>query len=183
MSTRLYTFRVERDRFWGVVDQVRDYYYREGALMRLAAEMKGRTDSEHDEEKRIKMSIEALDAFRDGNRQTEDLTVQLQVFEEDAEHYIFRVLELGYTFLNNFESQGWEVEPVFYDDGSDLSDEEEALRPLVSRIEAMIENRRYLVVSVVELNDASMYLSGIDMSPTGRAERAQRRYGEQAEAG
>lgn len=181
MSTHFYFYRVERRGFWGFVEQVRDFYFPEGPLMLVARDMKEKLDARKDEdspEEQADAFLEGIGFFREGSRAAARLTVELQVFEEDAEHYIFRVLEWGYTFMNHHQRERWPVEPVFFDDGTDLSPEEERLRPLVDRVEAMIDLRRYFITPVTALDDASMHLSGVDESPAGRLRRVRERYGE-----
>lgn len=178
MSIHFVAYRVERRKLWDLVDKVREFYFHEGPLMAIAREIKAQIDAAPEDERATKFQ-EALNFFSDDNKSAGELTVEMQVYEDDADHFIFRILEYDYTFMSNFESQGWEIEPIYYDNGSDVSPEEEALMPIVDRVFALTDLRRYFLTPIISLDDASMYMSEIDESPAARRELARSRYGDE----
>lgn len=175
MSTRFYGYRVPRDRFWDLVDEVRAYYYDNSTLMELAREAYAKAQAINrrqylSDQEKVEKQMKLYELF-DGEA-TEQLTVQLQVFEEpDSDNYVFRVLERGFAFGNAVEKEGWSVEPFYYDNGSDVSDEEAARRPLVNYFDDCIHVRRYFIVPIIEVEDARLHLHRVDTSPEGRLKR------------
>ena len=172
MSTQFYGYRIARDSFWEAVDKIRDFYYEESVLMSLARDTYAKTEAvrrraDLSDKEKLEKIVALRNAFE--AEATEELTVQLQAFEEPgSDNFIFRVLERGHLFANSFEKQDWGVEPFFYDNRSDVSAEEKERHPLVNHFDACITTRRYFLVPVIEVIDATMHLSGLDTSPQGR---------------
>ena len=80
---------------------------------------------------------------------------ELQVFEMDN-HWYFRVLESNYFFMKQFEKQGWDITPVFYDDRTDECNA--TLEALSNELDQLIQRDHYLVYPLVSDDDWNAWL-------------------------
>lgn len=136
MSTVMHCYRIKREDWWGFAAQVRDYYLNDN-LMKTIIKKSG-------------AEISGSEVLRLAEFMAKHEPINLQIFEEnDGRHYLIRVLELGYRFMNNYAKQGWPVKPVFYDNRTDLSPEEEANKETAEWIDEMISQRRYLIYPII----------------------------------
>ena len=146
MSTVMYCYRIKRADWWSFFDGIREFYLENNILHKVLYNL------EYAFVKHNSRCFVALSNLLENNA-----TIELQLFEEpDGEHYLFRVLEQGYRFMNSYEEQGWPIEPVFYDTRTESSDAEK--ETLSDWVDKMICNHHYLVCSALSDTDFARIL-------------------------
>lgn len=143
MSNVMYAYRFSRDKLWEVINEI-DTWYKEHHISYITA----RRMTESDEH--FHNCSEIVDVISDNTKTT------LQLFEIDG-YYYMRVLEDGYFFLNNC-SEFKAIERVFYDDRTDLTEEEKQWRWLVDALDDLIKKRQYLLYPLTDKEQASRYM-------------------------
>lgn len=152
MSIVFYGYRVRRERFWEAVDRVREIYAEESLLAKAATRL-GRRAADGAET--FTEAYEKLNSLLK-LPEHEHLSTELQVFDEDDEHYVVRPLEAGLLFHNLYDRYHWsEFEPVYLDARADVPPEHEANRPVVDRVNRLIEAKHYFITPIFD-NDAAV---------------------------
>lgn len=138
MSTKMYNYRVAKDRWWEFANACREFYMAKhpyGKAIRAAAANEG---AKYSDLMKIVKAVAAADE-----------TVELQVFDE-GETYLFRPLEVGWFFMNN--CQMWEtygVEAVFYDTRSDVPPEDEKNKAVAEWVDEKILAHEYFMYGLL----------------------------------
>jgi len=132
----MYCYRIPKDLWWPLAAACRDYYHQNHPLVKAAKQLaeKGSKYSEY---------IKLVDAL------VEEGSVTLQIFDE-GDTYLIRVLESGWFFLNNFEKWAVGLQPVFFDNRSDVSPEEEKNRPVADWLDQQIREKRYFLHPIMD---------------------------------
>ena len=135
MSTRMYNYRIGKERWWEFANKCRAYYMSSHPLATLVDSVSKKTPNE---------ILDVMDKMSTFIRDTE-LTCDLQLFDE-GDTYIVRPLENGYFFMNNHTRwTEFGLEPVFYDDRSDVPAEQEKNREVSLWCDERIHASEYLV--------------------------------------
>jgi hypothetical protein len=139
----MYAFRLPKAALWDTLAEVRAFYAAEHpvatTLLRNVAA--ARTHPE-----KLDVFLRLMEEVAD--RSDRDWTVQWQLFDE-GEAWIVRPLELGWRFLN--EHHRWPaLEPVFYDNRSDVPPEHEKNEAVALWVDEQVRARRYLVTPVFD---------------------------------
>lgn len=145
MSTVMYSYRLPKDRWWDFARACRTAYLDEHPLP-MAFSMSSKSAQNLDP----KGKAERLGKILDTIKNLDEWMVDLQLFDE-GDTYLIRPLERGYFFLNHHRA--WEdnfgLEPVFYDDRSDVPTEQEPNREVSRWCDEKIEAGEYLLYSVI----------------------------------
>ena len=144
MSTRMYNYRLPKDAWWDFARACRAAYLEEHPIS-MAFSMSSKSAQNLDPEGKAERMGKILDTLKNLN----EWMVDLQLFDE-GNTYLIRPLERGYFFLNH--RCAWEesfgLEPVFYDDRSDVPPEQEPNREVSRWCDEKIEAGEYLMYSV-----------------------------------
>jgi hypothetical protein len=141
MSTRMYCYRVAKDELWPLVETVRAYYDANSSLGLIKhALIRAPLDQSE------KVHDQLYDAERLNGNEGSELECELQLFDA-GETWLIRPLERGWLFANSFEEQEWPVEPVFYDDGSDVPSKNEPNRAVAVWMDEQIKAHRFCCIS------------------------------------
>lgn len=120
VSCVMYSYRIPKQRWWEFARACRESYALTHPIPVIILKSAQVARELPAEEKASKLG-DILDAIR----KLDEWLVDLQLFDE-GDTYIIRPLERGYFFLNNHEQwAGFGLEPVFYDDRSDVPAEQE----------------------------------------------------------
>lgn len=147
MSTVMYCYKVRREDWWEFAAKLRKFYHESNILLKVIHASAGKS-VEDIQAARNKW----LEWFRDRHF-AEEYSSQVQLFELDDEHYLFRVLERGYRFMNNYEKRGWPVEPVVYDNRTDVPLKDEANEQTAEWMDERIQQRQYFLWPLVDKHD------------------------------
>lgn len=135
----MYAFRIARKDWWDFTKDVRSFYRLNHPLLDLIFEG---YDNSQERELLALMS-----------RLPDDLLCRIQLFEEGADSYVFRVLENFDFFINTYKGQTWPIEAVFYDPKHpELGHRDEHIRT-AEWMDALIEEGRYLIYPVLSRED------------------------------
>lgn len=115
MSTKMYLYRIPKDRWKDFTLVCRGAYLNNHPLMQLLKFVDDHGDSPLDSFKQVSETISALDHA--------DMTVDLQVFDE-GDAYIIHPLERGYFFINNAREWGEFLDEFTCDNFTDVPLEE-----------------------------------------------------------
>lgn len=129
MSAVMYCYSVPIKEWWGFVEGVRNYYLEHNSILRSILE----SDKHYS----------VLDELED------TIKVELQVFCM-GEDYLFRVLEHGHFFLNNYKGFPVPPESVFYDDRTDVPKEDEPNKEVAKEVDELIDKRRYFLYPLID---------------------------------
>lgn len=146
MSTRMYSYRITKERWWELADDVRRSYLEKHpiceVLESIAREVDPLIESPY-----VKM-VKIADTF------DRDWEVELQLFDE-GETLLIRPLESGYFFMNN--SDRWielfGLEKVYYNDSVDVPPEDEKNKFIAEWVDKRIDEGLYTVFKVITRHD------------------------------
>lgn len=151
MSRVMYTYRLPKCVWWEFASACRKAYAEEHPIPMIMtkAAQSARELSAEDKASKLGSILEAI-------RKSDEWMVDLQLFDE-GDTYLIRPLERGYFFLNNHErwTRRFGLEPVFYDDRSDVPPEQEKNRDVSLWCDDKIERGEYLLYQVVEQDNLS----------------------------
>lgn len=145
MSRVMYNYRLPKARWWDFARECRSFYAEKhpisAAVTKAAVSAAGGST-----ETRVDTLARMLDVIR----KADEWMVDLQLFDE-GDTYLIRPLERGYMFLNNHERwvQGFGLEPVFYDDRSDVPPELEKNRAVSLWCDDKVTKGEYLLYQVL----------------------------------
>jgi len=139
MSTVMYAYRIKKKIFWGFVDRVRKLYQSEHVLYNL----KFKTAPTNNEE-----AIQYYESVREMHRKLNEFGSELQVFDYDVDHYLFRVTERNYFFLNaRNANDDWPIDNYWYDTRADLIVlNDEKMREVAEWMDVRVYNKHYFLV-------------------------------------
>jgi hypothetical protein len=150
MSTVMYAFRIKKDDWWDFASKAKEFYIETGLVSKGLANLRNGPAKSRQKFNTLRSSLDLLLEI-DG--------AELQVFDENEEHYLFRVLEKGYRFMNNFQKMDWPIHPVFYDNRADVPEEDEANEKVADWLDEEIQHHRYFIYPLVAKNDLARMLS------------------------
>lgn len=155
MSRVMYSYRLPKDRWWDFARDCRDFYAEKHPLS-AAVSRAASSAARLSPEERAGALVRMLDLIR----KADEWFVDLQLFDE-GDTYLIRPLERWYMFLNHHArwTQEFGLEPVFYDDRSDVPPELEKNREVSLWCDDKIARGEYLLYQVVTedgLSDAVM---------------------------
>lgn len=133
MGIRLYLYEIAIDDWWQFIDDVNRLYLTDSPMAIVMTEL--------NKTKQYGVMIKLL-----GNTQYQ---VDIQRFEYDGV-YLFRVLEAGYFFMNNFQERFPYLKTHFYDNHSDIDEEMEREAKYVDIIDDTIKIRHYMIYPVID---------------------------------
>jgi hypothetical protein len=139
MSTVMYCFRIKKEELWPFCDNLRAFY-KENSLISFLIKIAGKQKFNNNKET-ISKTLEAI--------KNDKYHVDLQLFEENKSTWLFRVLEYGYLFMNSY-TQFDQIKPVFYDDRSDVPEDQEANLSIAEQIDAFAEVKQYFIVPIID---------------------------------
>lgn len=142
MSTVCYAYKIKTTEFWPFTKKIREFYENTGIVKHVKEQLK--IARENRDSKALTELWSTFNFLGDSSH----IKAQLQVFMGEDDIY-FRVLETGYYFINN-HTEFPELTPVFYDDRSDVSEEDRALLPVVEWIDERIDAREYFLYPVMD---------------------------------
>ncbi len=154
MSRVMYSYRLSKDTWWEFARACRDTYAMSHPISVVV--LKAAQDArELPAEGKASKLGEILEVIR----KSSEWMVDLQLFDE-GNTYLIRPLERGYFFLNNHEqwTQRFGLEPVFYDDRSDVPGEQEANREVSVWCDGKIVRGEYLLYQVVTEDSLSRHV-------------------------
>ena len=145
MSRVMYSYRLPKEHWWDFARDCRQVYEGEHPVVALLINAARGARMLPPEDKSAKL-IALLDAVR----KMQEWMVDLQLFDE-GDTYLIRPLERGYFFLNTHDRwiQEFGLEPVFYDDRSDVPPEQEKNRAVSLWCDDKIAKGEYLLYQVV----------------------------------
>lgn len=145
MSRVMYSYRLPKERWWEFAQSCREAYAASHPLSVIILRVAHSARDLPPDEKASKM-VSILDIIS----KLGEWTIDLQLFDE-GDTYIIRPLERGYFFLNNHTQWVTEfgLEPVFYDDRSDVPAEQEGNREVSLWCDAKIARGEYLLYQVI----------------------------------
>lgn len=153
MSTRLYTFRVDKAIWWPTLESIRAVYLAEypmAAAIRSAAEAAAEKAARAEDPTDARISaMREVDVIARGYTKDPEqgYSVDFQVFDE-GDTWLVRPLEHGYFLLGSHER--WpELIPVFYNNSTDVPPEQKANRQVADWVDEQILAHRYFVVPVL----------------------------------
>jgi hypothetical protein len=157
MSTRMYSYRVDKDVWWDVYDRVRALYLAEypmsQAIRQIAeAIIVGR------EQAAPVGRVEALGLIdvvtdRFTKNPDEGWSVDFQVFDEGP-MWLLRPLEHGRFLLTEDRYLRFpDLRPVFYNNGFDVPPEEQPNEAVARWVDTQIDAHRYFLVPVLDRDD------------------------------
>ena len=170
MSTVFYGYKVETQNLWEVLDRIRDYYKRVHFIYRIKVD---RNEKDLEDENIRKEFLESLRNMLFKKEFADNVNVDLQLFNFD-DFYIFRILESGYQFMNSgYKAVTLDypdsIYPVFYDDRTDIPDNDLENKVLVDEIDGLVRQKHYFMVSIVESGyEIYHYYADLLSSPEGR---------------
>lgn len=144
MSTKMYNYRIAKERWWPFAKACREHYAAEHPIPQVLRKFGedgggGRT---------YKKMMDAIESLVD-----KDWTVDLQLFDE-GDTYIIRPLERGYFFMNQFDQWAeFDLERVYYDNRSDVPPEDEKNEAVAKWVDAKIFDNEYLTFTVLNRDD------------------------------
>ena len=125
MSTVMYCYWVEKDKLFQVADEIRKFCYSKMFVFDFAPKqiVALSNDSEHH--------------------------VNIQVFDvNDENRYLVRFLSNSYLIENNAEL--FDIESCFYDNRSDMTEDEMKNEKYAEMIDRLIDEYHYFIVPVVD---------------------------------
>lgn len=153
MSRVMYSYRVPKDAWWGFANDCRQFYAEEHPFAGVVTRVSRHASTLPPEEKSAK-----LVSFLGAINQLGEWMVDLQLFDE-GDTFIVRPLERGYFFRNHYAR--WEsfgLEPIFYDDRSDVPPDQEPNRAVSLWCDDKIARGEYLLYQVVTEDSLSSAL-------------------------
>jgi hypothetical protein len=136
MSTVMYVYRVPAPRLWSLLDALRAYYVEHNMAFTVMTEIACRTQPD------------ALMHARQWADHTE-LHATGQLFQA-GDTWLLRILENGYFFLNHWPAFTGFVQPVFYDDRTDVPVNEAANASIAEWLDEQIAKRHYLLAPLID---------------------------------
>lgn len=145
MSRVMYSYRLPKERWWEFAQACREAYAASHPISVLVLKAAQGARELPVDEKAAKLG----DIF-DAVSKSSEWMVDLQLFDE-GDTYLIRPLERGYFFLNNHARwvKDFGLEPVFYDDRSDVPSEQEPNREVSVWCDEKIALGEYLLYQVV----------------------------------
>lgn len=147
MSTVMYNFRVSKQNWWETIAAIRKYFLAHYPPINIIREAV--------EEKAKRSDGETTSAIYDVAEQMgEKFELEFQVFDE-GETWLLRPLRWRFDHFTIFSYKNWgiDIKPVFYDNRSDVPEEEERNARVVEWCEEKIKTRQYFTVPVVDQDD------------------------------
>jgi hypothetical protein len=129
MSTVMHCFKIKKTELWSFCDNLRTFHREEAAIFQFL---------------KIAKTEEVHSFVHDSHYH-----VNLQLFEENESTWLIRVLENGYLFLNRWQ-QFNQIKPVFYDDRSDMPEEQEDNLAIAEWIDAFLKVKQYFIVPIID---------------------------------
>jgi hypothetical protein len=129
MSTVMYCFRIKKEELWPFCDNLRTFHREEAIIFQLLE--KAKTKEIHNFASDIHYHV------------------NLQLFEENENTWLFRVLENSYLFLNNWQ-QFNQIESVFYDDRSNMPEEQEGNLAIAEWVDTLLKAKQYFTVPIID---------------------------------
>jgi hypothetical protein len=163
MSLVYHGYRVDKEDLWDAVEQIREIYRNEHPSVNIINEAIDNLDP--DTEDVYDTMSELVDVFVDRHSEGMETDfffrdfIRLQVYDLGDE-LTFRVLEPGYFFGNEVSNRIDQIERLYYDGRSDITEEEKSTKPLVDRVVELQEQDRYMTIPVLsydDLNDIWMF--------------------------
>ena len=157
MSLVYHGYRVNKDEFWDVVDEIREVYIDEHFSMEPVHQLCESIEEGDVEGSMHKLSdlIDAAVEYMRGIKEYESEInlVRLQIYDINDNEYTFRVLEPGFFFSNVVYEEIDALERLHYDGRTDITDEEREVKPLVDKVVDLQEANRYMLVPVLSSGD------------------------------
>lgn len=150
MGIAAYYFRIDKSDFWSFAAQLREFYAANSVLGMMAAHAADQIVAADDVDAKMALLTRWQDEVKP---KLDEVTCDLQLFDE-GDSWLIRVLEAGYLFLNSYEKQNWPLEPVFYNDKTDMPPGMLERKPTIDWVDEQINLRRYLMYPVISVNDA-----------------------------
>lgn len=144
-----YVYAVDKKDFWDVVRQVRDYYKANHVLYNLSFNVENISPDEQ-----YQIAVKTLMNFKGHG-------AEIQLFDRNANQYVFRMLERNYFFLDAFRAKDWKIQQRFYDNQTDLLVMRDPKNlELAEWIDKKIEAQEYFIVPIMTTETLQKYYFG-----------------------
>ena len=143
MSTVMYVYRVPAPQLWPLLDALRAYYVEHNMTYTVMTEIARRGQP---------------DALAHARKWADhiELHVTVQLFH-DGDTWLLRILENGYFFLNHWQEFARFVQPVFFDDRTDIPANEEVNAAIAEWLDEQIAKRHYLLAPLIDTDELMCY--------------------------
>jgi len=171
MGLKFNGYKVAKEDLWEAVDEIRDLYYEKHGATEAVRELvetfiENPEDFNHDSANVLEKMSEFENVFASRATHREEYKreklAQLQVYDFDEDSYVFRVIEPGYFFDNviaehlggNHMGDPGLLDPFWYS-GTTMEGHGERAKEQVEEVAELQEQRRYFLISVLEVDDMS----------------------------